>query len=319
MAYKKFTPKRVIYGVILLAFGVQISVVLFNSLNRRQFEGVSLSETTYTEIFFRNEEQSIDLAGMLFRPEGEGPYPAAVIIHGSGPSRRTNGWYLTLTKHLQDSGIAVLLPDKRGSEKSGGDWRSADYDDLATDTIAAVDYLRTESGVPLDRVGIIGMSEGGKFSSLVGHKIGDLDYVVNVVGSAVMPKEQLLFEENYNLQQMGFPPGFSYLVALFSTAHIRYVRQPEFWQAVSEFDPNIYWQQLETDALILYGEDDTNVPTKESMRRLEALNNPHIRAIVYKDSGHALEDPPYAGNSIFRSEALEEISRFVLHTADDNL
>ena len=59
----------------------------------------------------------------------------------------------------------------------------------------------------------------------------------------------------------------------------------EFWDAVSDFNPNEYWQQIDTDALVLYGEDDTNVPTAESVRRLEALNNSNIRVIVYEDSG----------------------------------
>jgi len=256
---------------------------------------------------------------MLFLPEGEGPFPGVVVIHGSGPSMRANGWYITLTKHLQDSGIAVLLPDKRGSEQSGGDWRNADYEDLSTDTIAALNFLRSESELPLSQIGVVGMSEGGKYSSLVATIDGNLDFVVNVVGSAVLPKEQLQFEENYNLQQMGIPPGISYLVALISTAQIRYLREPEFWSKVSNFDPNFYWSQVKARSLVLYGEDDTNVPSRESERRLEALENPNIRVIVYEDSGHALEDPPSQGNSIFRSEALNEISRFVLMDSENNL
>ena len=47
------------------------------------------------------------LAGLLFVPQGEGPSPAAVIIHGSGTSRRDNRWYLTLTQYL--SRIRLLL------------------------------------------------------------------------------------------------------------------------------------------------------------------------------------------------------------------
>ncbi len=302
----------------ILAFLFQIGIVIFDSINARQFTGVRLSETSYTEVFFRNEEQSIDLAGMLFVPSGSGPFPGVVIIHGSGPSMRPNGWYLTLTKHLQDNGIAVLLPDKRGSEKSGGDWKTADYEDLSTDTLAALNYLRNESGLPLNQVGIIGMSEGGKFSPLVATKAGDLEFVINVVGSAVLLKEQLLFEENYNLQQMGFPPGISYLVALFSTAHIRYVREPAFWRKVSDFNPNVYWKELNTRSLILYGEDDTNVPSKESAQRLQALNNQNLRVLIYENSGHALEDPPSQGNSIFRADALNEICEFVLVGSKDS-
>lgn len=311
--------KLIALGALALAFIVQIGIVVFDSITARQFTGARLSDTIYEEVFFHNDSQSIDLAGMLFLPEGEGPFPGVVIIHGSGPSMRANGWYITLTKHLQDSGIAVLLPDKRGSEQSGGEWRSADYEDLSTDTIAALDFLRRKSELPFSQIGIVGMSEGGKYSSLVATMDGNLDFVVNVVGSAVLPKEQLQFEENYNLQQMGIPPGISYVVALLSTAHIRYIREPEFWSKVSDFDPNIYWSKVKVRSLVLYGEDDTNVPSRESERRLEALENPNIRVIVYEGSGHALEDPPSQGSSIFRLDALNEISRFVLLGSENNL
>ena len=52
---------------------------------------------------------------MLFLPEEKDSIPLVVVIQGSGYSNRNNTWYLTLVKHLQDNGIAVLLPDKRGS------------------------------------------------------------------------------------------------------------------------------------------------------------------------------------------------------------
>lgn len=311
MVQTKLSAKRIFYGLIAVAFGIQISIVVFDSFNRRQFEGVFLNELTFEEVFFHNAEQDIDLAGMLFMPSGVGPFPAAVIIHGSGPSIRNNGWYLTLVDHLIQNKVAVLLPDKRGSEKSGGEWRSVDYHDLTTDTVAAVNYLQTREDLAISGIGIIGMSEGGKFAPLVASQLEELDFIVNVVGSAVLPSEQLQFEENYNLQQMGIPPGISYLVALLSTAHIRHIRNPEFWDAVSDFDPNYYWQQVNTDTLILYGEDDTNVPTNESVSRLQALENPQIRVLVFENSGHALEDPPEVGNSIFRLDALEEISQFI--------
>ena len=312
MELRKIRIKSLVCGVLILAFAVQVGIATYDSVNAREFTGVRLSETNYSEVYFRNEAQGIDLAGMLFLPAGEGPYPGAIIIHGSGPSTRANGWYLTLTKFLQDNGIAVLLPDRRGSEKSDGSWQSADYGDLATDTLAAIEFLRHASGLNLNEIGIIGMSQGGKYAPLVASQTDDLDFVVNVVGSAVLGKEQLLYEENYNLQQMGIPPGISYLVALLSTAHIRYIRQPEFWQAVSEFDPIAYWRQIEQRSLVLYGENDTNIPTRESVERLQALNNPNVTITVFEESGHALEDPPAAGNSIFRADALQEISNFIL-------
>lgn len=151
----------------------------------RQLERVALADTRHVEIAFENQSQGLSLAGLLFVPEGDGPFPAAVVIHGSGTSRRDNGWYLTLAKHLQDSGIAVLLPDKRGSEKSEGDWSTSGFQDLATDTLAAIAHLRAQQSVPLSGIGVIGMSQGGWIAPLVVSQEDDLAFLVSIVGSVV--------------------------------------------------------------------------------------------------------------------------------------
>ena len=97
--------------------------------------GPDLSEVDYSEIFFQTNIENLQLSGMLFVPKGEGPFPTIVIIHGSGTSRRNNVWYLSVAHHLQQNGIAVLLPDKRGSEKSAGKWLGASFEQLAADIL----------------------------------------------------------------------------------------------------------------------------------------------------------------------------------------
>jgi dipeptidyl aminopeptidase/acylaminoacyl peptidase len=144
---KKEQPVRKYTGilvllVILALFVVPILITQVAQPEGRRFSGVVLEDTQYTEIDFRNTAQHIELGGMLFVPSGEGPFAAVVVIHGSGSSMRNSRWYLTLTQYLQENGVAVLLPDKRGSEKSQGDWRSAGFEDLATDTLAAIQYLK---------------------------------------------------------------------------------------------------------------------------------------------------------------------------------
>ena len=106
--------------------------------------GPDLSELEYSEVFFENKHEGFQLAGMLFLPEGDGPFPTAIIIHGSGTSNRNNVWYLSVAKHLQDNGIAVLLPDKRGSEKSEGEWVGANFEELATDTLSAIEFVKDQ-------------------------------------------------------------------------------------------------------------------------------------------------------------------------------
>lgn len=120
--------RRALWALAVVVMGVFVLPVVVAQLrapDSRPLEGVRLADVTFTDVRFRNAAQGIELGGMLFVPHGEGAFPAAVIIHGSGTSQRDSYWYLTLTRYLQESGIVVLLPDKRGSEASEGDWRGA--------------------------------------------------------------------------------------------------------------------------------------------------------------------------------------------------
>ena len=310
--------KLVVAGVVglLLLFNVPVAVTQLSKPDPRRLEGVRLDDTDYEEISFRNLEQDIRLAGMLFVPEGDGPFPAAVIIHGSGPSFRNNRWPLTLAQHLQGNGVMVLLPDKRGSEKSGGNWRTASLDDLATDTNAAVAYLRDQDEVAVADVGVIGLSQGGRIAPLVADKSKDLDFLVSVVGGALPARELLVYEETHNLREMGILPGLSDLLAYPSSWMVVNVAQRGFWDSIGNFDPLPYWRGISVDSLILYGENDTNTPSSKSAEILESLKNVNIEVRIYEGSGHALESPAGEGNSIFREDALSDIVDFVLSVAN---
>ncbi|TNF87933.1 MAG: alpha/beta fold hydrolase [Gammaproteobacteria bacterium] len=279
---------------------------------KRSLEGDSLDATRFREVTFTNQAQSIELAGLMFLPRGSGPFPAAVVIHGSGTSKRDNRWYLSLTHYLQDHGIAVLLPDKRGSEQSDGDWRNASFEDLATDSLAAVRFLDEQSGLPISHIGLIGMSQGGWIAPLAAAQSPRVAFVVSVVGSAVSTHRQFLYEEQHNLRQLGMLPGISHLLAYPATSVNRHWVQRDFWSAVGDFDPLPYWSKLDVPSLALYGDLDSNVPSARSAALLRALDNPAIEARIYPGSGHALEDPPGSGNRIFRRDALGDIRDFIL-------
>jgi len=300
----------VVLALLALLF-VPVLVKQLAPVESRQFKRVELAETRHFEISFQNRLQNLALGGLLFVPEGDGPFPAAVVIHGSGTSHRENGWYLTLTKHLQNKGIVVLLPDKRGSEKSEGDWRTSSFEDLATDTLAAIEHLREQESVPISGIGVIGMSQGGWIAPLVASQEDELSFLVSMVGPMVTPREQLLYEENYNIRQLGFLPGISNVLAYVGSANVRYLAQPELYKLIVDFDPLPYWRDISHDSLVLLGADDTNVPSAESEKRLKSIDNPRIKVKVYEGSGHALESPVGQGDSIIRKDVLEEISAFI--------
>ena len=81
------------------------------------------------------------MAATLTIPEGKGPFPAVVLITGSGPQDRDESLlghrpFLVLADHLTHKGIAVLRADDRGTAKSGGNFSTATSADFATDTEA---------------------------------------------------------------------------------------------------------------------------------------------------------------------------------------
>jgi len=110
---RKSISLLIIISIILVLL---LLPVMFKDKSHPAIVGPDLSELEYSEIFFKNSHEDLQLSGMLILPEGEEPFPTAIIIHGSGTSRRNSVWYLSVAKHLQHHGIAVLLPDKRGRE-----------------------------------------------------------------------------------------------------------------------------------------------------------------------------------------------------------
>ena len=114
----------------------------------------------------------VKLAGTFSRPAGEGPFPAVVLISGSGPQDRDQTIFghkpfLVLADHLTRHGIAVLRFDDRGAGASSGSRAAATMEDYAADALAAVRFLERRTEVDRRRIGLIGHSEGGVVAPLV--------------------------------------------------------------------------------------------------------------------------------------------------------
>ncbi len=315
-------------AILLAVVAIPVAIQQLNPRHRRELQAVETSDVTYDVVEFRNHIQSLDLSGMLFVPDSniadepsetsntDGPYPAVVIIHGSGTSRRDNRWYLTICEHLRNNGIVVLLPDKRGCEGSQGDWQHASFNDLSTDAEAAIEYLRSEHGDLISGIGVLGASQGGQIVPIVGQQSG-VSFVINLVGSVVPFHDALLYEENKNLREVGFLPGISNLIAYASSVYIRRFGQPDFWDSIGNYDPLPNWQQVHVPSLILFGELDTNTPWAISAERFEALRKTNIQVVTFTGSGHMLEDPVGLGNDLVRSDALEKIRAFIVESVTE--
>ena len=147
------------------------------------------------EVTFENPDGHV-LAGTLTIPEGPGPFPAAVLLTGSGPQDRdetifNHKPFLVIADYLTRHDIAVLRYDDRGTAGSTGSFSGATSADFATDALAAMRFLSTVDGIDRGRIGLIGHSEGGVIAPMVAGLTDDVDFMVLLAGTGV-PGDELL-------------------------------------------------------------------------------------------------------------------------------
>ncbi len=151
------------------------------------------------EVAYKNRSAGIQLGGTLTIPSGSGPFPAVVLISGSGAQDRDESImghkpFLVLADYLTRNGIVVLRADDRGVGKSGGNPVTATSADFATDAEAGVAFLKTRPEVNADRIGLIGHSEGGLIAPMIASRNEDVAFIVLMAGTGV-PGDKILEEQ----------------------------------------------------------------------------------------------------------------------------
>jgi hypothetical protein len=142
------------------------------------------------QVTFEDASAHVNLAGTLTLPPGPGPFPAVVLVAGSGPNTRDEPIlghkpFLVLADHLTRHGVAVLRYDKRGTGDSEGDYAKATTMDFAEDAQAAAAYLRTRPEIDAKHVGLIGHSEGGLIVPIVATRDPATAFIVMMAGPGV--------------------------------------------------------------------------------------------------------------------------------------
>jgi len=148
------------------------------------------------EVTFRNEKEGFDLTGTLTIPEGDGPFPAVVLVSGSGQQNRDEELmnhrpFWVIADYLTRQGIAVLRYDDRGIGGSGGEVETATSMDFSYDAEAAFDFLRNQKLIDASKVGILGHSEGGIINFMVSARRPEVAFLVSLAGPAVKGTEVL--------------------------------------------------------------------------------------------------------------------------------
>ena len=139
---------------------------------------------------------SLTVTGTLSIPSGRGPFPAVVLLSGSGPQNRDSevfGFrpFKLIADAFAERGIAVLRCDDRGVGGSTGSVAAATSADFADDALAAVRLLRARAEIDGARVGLLGHSEGAIVAAIAASRTADVAFIVWMAGSAVPGSEIL--------------------------------------------------------------------------------------------------------------------------------
>ncbi len=150
------------------------------------------------EVIIRNGD--IRLYGRLTIPDGNGPFPAVVLVHGSGNDKATDYYYNG--DFYAAHGIAALTYDKRGTGSSNGTY-TFDYYKLAGDVAAAVAYLGSRPEIEPSAIGLSGYSQGGWVAPLAASLCSDIQYVIVNYGIIESAIEEAEMETIHSLKAKG--------------------------------------------------------------------------------------------------------------------
>lgn len=105
-----------------------------------------------------------EIFGTLFLPDGDGPFPAVILYHGSGHPKRFERWFKDLVPGLMGAGIAALVLDSyttRGISSTAGDQTQLSKATRLVDAFQALKKLASLSMIDENKIGISGYSFGG--------------------------------------------------------------------------------------------------------------------------------------------------------------
>jgi len=277
------------------------------------------------------------LRGELFLPTTKGRHPAIVLAHGSGPATRHVGMWNVFFVRL---GMAVLSLDKRGAGESTGDFRTASMDDLASDWLAGVAFLKSRSDIDPRRIGVHGSSQGGWTAPLMAARSSDVAFVIVRAGSGTNLADTMLHEIEWSARESGMREeeisegmvaaraAMAMIARGASTAEYDAATSPYrshpswsdvFWpidetprgrnwiRLNAAYDPIDSIYRIHVPILWFLGDKDHNVPTEVSAPRLrqafEAAGNRDATVIILPNAGHAFLSSPTGNNKEFAKQS----------------
>ena len=199
----------------------------------------------------------------VYKPRGKGPFPVVVSIHGGPEGQSRPRFSSTYQMWVEKLGVAVVIPNVRGSSGYGKSYLSLDNgfkrEDSVRDIGALLDWIATQADLDAQRVAVFGGSYGGYMVLASAFHYSDkLKAAVDIVGISNF----VTFLENtqdYRRDLRRVEYGDERDAAM--RAHLE------------KISPLNNVEKIAIPMLIVQGENDPRVPVTESQQVVEALRS----------------------------------------------
>ena len=197
----------------------------------------------------------------LYKPAGKGPFPVVISIHGGPESQARPFFSSTYQRWLEKLGVAVLVPNVRGSAGYGKTYVKLDNgfnrEDSVRDIGALLDWVDTQPELDQDRVAVFGGSYGGYMVLASAVHFGDrLKAAVDIVGISSF----VTFLENTQDYRRDL-----------RRAEYGDERDPDMRAHFEKISPVNNVEKITVPLFVVQGENDPRVPVTESIQIVEAL------------------------------------------------
>jgi pimeloyl-ACP methyl ester carboxylesterase len=282
------------------------------------------------------DAESARLAGEVVMPDGDGPFPGVVFVHGSGPGMHSD--WEDEARYLAEGGVAALAYDKPGCGASTGDWTKQSFADRVAETLAAVRFMQRQAGVDAALVGLLGASQGAWIAPMAAAVSDDVSFVVAASASGVGPREQDRFRVEQALRSGEFTEADIERALMRWEARDRRLERgepavailaeeqevrDEPWYPILDFDepavldfvrrnwtfdPRPHLERCRCPVLAVWGAEDTIVPVERSRAIFAELLGARAELVVVPRSGHHLR---IAQDASWGSAALPLVAEWV--------
>ncbi len=249
------------------------------------------------DVTYSNPDGGHTLAATLTRPANGGPFPAVILISGSGEYERSRAGdvhdpFLVLADYLTRRGIAVLRYDDRGVGESTGDFSTATTEDFASDALAGVEYLTTRDEVDPGKIGLVGQSEGGLIAPMAAIQSPDVSYIALLAGPGVNGERIANAQMELRARANGASDEAVAEILERHTAIHEIIKSETDHERSREAIEAIIRRRFENASVqerLLYRITDDTTLAKVVSERVQAVNTPWMRYFLTNEPAPTLE------------------------------